>query len=458
MARPSGLDWQPLSLTGDPVPGDPQSIYQDAARILSVARQLEGQSARLRKIAASEENIGKTADTIRATAGELAGELAVVARRYTTTGNALNGWAPDLEEAQRLSVRALDAAEIPWKKLTMASCQIPGPGGVTGLAGKPPDTPALRQALAELEDAQALLNRAVNYRDTQGEYWSAQVTNACNDALKDSWWEGFTDWISDHAGLIADVCTALEVVATGLAVLALIFTGVGWIVLLGLAVTALALTGRTMLALTGKGSWLDVGIDLLALIGFGAGNFATRFLGKTVESMTTLAKGVEAERFAPILERFTANATGVLGKAGVAQVVDRLADLQLPASHALVSFLDRLLGPGDGESINLLRTAAKLAAKYGDDARIQAYAAQAKVLGKFLEFNFRGVNAAVLTGLTAGHIPGIDDVWDRLENVSTTGAVNLSTGQADALADASLVAAPPLGITLEGFRWAWSEF
>jgi hypothetical protein len=458
MARPSGSDWQPLSLTGDPVPGDPQGIYADAARILSIARQLEGQSTRLRTIATSQENIGQTADKIRATAGELAGELAVVARRYTTTGNALNGWAPDLEEAQLMSVRALDAAEAPWKRLTAAGCDPPGPGEVGGLAGIQPDTPALRQALAELAGAQGLLARAVNLRDTQGEYWSSQVTSACNDALKDTWWEGFTDWVSDHSGFITDVCIALEIIAAGLAILALIFTGAIWIVVLGLVVTELALTGRTMLALAGKGSWLDVGIDFAALISFGIGAVATRFLGMTVESMTALAKTIEAERFAPIIERFAASATDVIGEQQVSEVAERITDLQLPRMHALVSFLDRMFGPGDGDSVGLLRTALKLGAKYGDDQGILALASRAAGIGKFQAYSFRTVNALIGTGLTAGHIPGIDEVWDWLEQKTTTPAVNLSTSQADKLAYASLAVAPAMGVALEGFRWAWSEF
>jgi hypothetical protein len=458
MARPSGSDWQPLSLTGDPVPGDPQGIYADAARILSIARQLEGQSARLRTIATSQENIGQAADKIRATAGELAGELAVVARRYTTTGNALNGWAPDLEEAQLMSVRALDAAEVPWKRLTAAGCDPPGPGGVGGLAGIQPDTLALRQAMAQLTDAQTVLTRAVNFRDTQGEYWSSQVTSACNDALKDTWWEGFTDWVSDHSGFITDVCIALEIIAAGLAILALIFTGAILIVLLGLVVTELALTGRAMLALAGKGSWLDVGIDVVALLSFGAGSVLTRLLGTTVENMNAIAKGIEAERFAPIVERFVANATDVIGETGVAEVADRIIDLRLPVLHAPVSFLDRLLSTGDGESISMLRTAFKLAAKYGDDTGMLAYATRAQFLGRLIENDFRGSNALVITGLAAGHVPWVSEVWNRVEQDTTTPALNLSESQADALTGVALVTTPPWGFALEGFRLAWSAF
>ena len=59
-----------------------------------------------------------------------------------------------------------------------------------------------------------------------------------------------------HARLLSDICNALEWVATGLAIAALIFSGVGILVVLGIAATALALAGRTLLAATGDGSWL----------------------------------------------------------------------------------------------------------------------------------------------------------------------------------------------------------
>jgi hypothetical protein len=94
----------------------------------------------------------------------------------------------------------------------------------------------------------------VSFRDERASHYAGVISNAIDDGVADSWWDRFKQWVDKYAWLIKDVCTALEIAATALAILALIFTGVGWIVLLGIGLTALALIGRSMLAATGNGS------------------------------------------------------------------------------------------------------------------------------------------------------------------------------------------------------------
>ena len=127
MARPSGDAWLPLGLNTDPVPGVPQRISQEAAKLASIATTISDQITALQRIADSDQNIGQTADKIRSAASALAGDLKPVAARYTEVSSALNGWYPELEEAQRLSLRALDEAEAPYATLkNTAPPKVPG--------------------------------------------------------------------------------------------------------------------------------------------------------------------------------------------------------------------------------------------------------------------------------------------------------------------------------------------
>jgi len=120
MGRPPGYQWQPLGLDADPVPGDPQAIRAEAAHLKQVASTINGQIAAMRKIASDNTETGQHAEKIRSTALDLAGSLQKVATRYTAVSSALSGWVPELEQAQALSIRALNQAEAPHATLTQA--------------------------------------------------------------------------------------------------------------------------------------------------------------------------------------------------------------------------------------------------------------------------------------------------------------------------------------------------
>jgi hypothetical protein len=160
MGRPPGYQWQPLGLDADPVPGNPAAISQDAAHLASVARTIDGQIAALHKIASDGTEIGQHADKIRLTARTLAGSLQAVATRYALVSSALSGWVPDLEEAQSLSVQALNQAEGPYAALNRAFALPPG------ASLKPV------QMQLEIQDHQSAMRRA------QGELDAAQAGSA----------------------------------------------------------------------------------------------------------------------------------------------------------------------------------------------------------------------------------------------------------------------------------------
>jgi len=273
MGRPPGYQWQPLGLDEDPVPGDPQAISAEAAHLASVADTITGQIAAMRKIASDDTEVGQHAEKIRTAARSLAGSLQAVATRYAKVSSALSRWVPELEQAQSLSIRALNEAEAPYASYHTS----------------------MQRAQDQLDAAKALLTRATTLRDTQAAHYAAKINQASNDSLTDheSLWGDITHAIASCAWIIKDACMVLEVAAAVLAVIALFATGAGWLIA-AFALTALALAGRTVLAATGNGSWLDVAADIVALATLGISGGITGAAGLVGRAGSTLSDAVGA--------------------------------------------------------------------------------------------------------------------------------------------------------------------
>lgn len=358
MGRPAGYQWKPLGLDADPVPGNPARISEEAAHLAREAEVISQQVATLRQIAANGTEVGQHATVIRSKAGDLAGQLDILAVRYRKVSSILQGWIPDLEKAQAMSIQALDQAEGPYAKLNQ-TVALPSGSNLTAQQKRQVQDyhNAMSQAQSELNDALALLNHATTLRDNSGGHTASLINNACNDGMRDHhsfwgditgwmssawhWAEGAANWVADHwVSILKDLCTVLEAIATILAIIALFIPGLDIIVILGIAVTALALAGRFTLAATGHGSWMDVALDAFALLTFGAGKIVGTLMKGTFEATEGVAKTlVTAER--------DATALGKLGNA-----LHQGADLVTSngALKASVSLLDRvgLRGLGDG--------------------------------------------------------------------------------------------------------------
>jgi hypothetical protein len=296
MGRPSGYQWQPLGLDADPVPGDPQAISQEAQHLAAVANTIASQITALRKIANDDTETGLHAGKIRSSASSLAGSLQVVEARYRNVSLALNGWVPELEQAQAMSIRALNEAEAPYAKLSQ-SVILPSGSNLTAQQKQEiaDYRASMQQAQDQLDAAKALLNRATSLRDTQASYCAAKINRASDDSLTDSFWDEFKSWVSDISWAIKDVCTGLEILATAAAVIAFVLAqfipGVD-VIVDGIAFGAFFATlaagaGRFVLADTGNGSWWDFALDAFACLSFGT----SRFLGATAR---ILADGAEA--------------------------------------------------------------------------------------------------------------------------------------------------------------------
>src|SRR5579875_1031904 len=212
MGRPA--DWAPLGCGSDPVPGDPGAVSAEAAHLAGVARQVSGQVAALRRIAATADG-GSLRGVFAARAGvcaaDVAGQLAQVAGRYEKASAALAAWAPELAHAQALSLRALAMAEAPYRTLrTLSPPQVPAGGTLT--AGQEQDQQTFRRlagrAQSALDAARALLAQAVKDRDAAAARCAAAIRAASDDAIADYWVFGGAFPASRRAGVLLEEAAA----------------------------------------------------------------------------------------------------------------------------------------------------------------------------------------------------------------------------------------------------------
>lgn len=498
MTRPSGDAWLPLGLNADPVPGDTQRISQEATNLASTAKTLHDQINALRRIAHSNENVGQSADKIRSAASSLIGDLTTVATRYKTVSSALNGWYPELEEAQRLSLRALNEAEAPYAKLK--NTPVPKiPGVIQGWNGQwqlDPLTPvttaqktefdsyqhAISSAQQQIQDAQSLLHKATSLRDTQASHYASLINSASNDSLTDSWWDSFSHWVSEHADFLKEVGKILGYIAAGLAILCLLIPGVDLLMLAAMAVTAMMLAVHTMLAATGNGSWLDVGLDVLGLATLGMGLGAASEV-EAVESSAREAateaweSGAKSllEEFKPALRLFRGltdekGALTNMGQIGVKLTMQKIADLMLEkpdAAEEAMGFWEKAVGQfksnwntwgsldsgiaalthgGDPDIADSMDGLKALAKEYPQVTKVTEALAGSSRTVRWANAAFVGGNIGVL-GDFGLHLRYGDeyDKW-KVDNFS----YKLSTAEANVLADM------PGDVMFQGFRLASS--
>jgi hypothetical protein len=429
MGRPAGYQWQPLGWTEDPVPGEPARITEEAQHLASVAGQIADQVRALKQIAADGTEIGAHADTIRSNAGSLASELDKLVGRYQQVSSILTSWVTDLEQAQSMSIQALDQAEGPYKQLNQ-TVALPGGNNLTPQEQRGIDNyhQAMQQAQGQLDDAVALLNRAIALRDSSGASHANQINNACNDGMRDhhslwgsveSFFAGQFSFITKNwSQIVADICTVLEVLATIAAIAAFILAQFvpGLDVLADALVfgaflaTSAALTGRVLLAATGHGSWLDVIVDALAVAGFGIGRWAGDIgEGLLPEAENASKIALRSQYLTDLatdgklsgLIRSFASLQGIDAVDAINQLVER-APLMVD-SPELTGFPKFMMSLGGGLSSES-DTYAKLMAYADKFPQLSGYATRAKILA-----NVTGVfgGAGTLTGLGAIGLNGI---------------------------------------------------
>ncbi len=273
-------DWTALGLDADPVPGDPDVVSAESRRLGQTAQELRAQIALLKQISQDTTLKGQYAGTLRAHAQQLSTDLDKVATRYEDVAEATSEWSGNLADAQAQSLAALNTAQGPYEQLRKLQVPVQPAAGASTAAMQQyaTDKQAYQQAQssaqAAMSDAQVLLNRATGHRDTTGAAAAGKINGAAHDSLADSWWDQFKQEIGAIADNLKTIATIIGYVATVCAILAVILTGLPALVFLliagGLLLTELGI--HTILAATGNGSWVDVGLDVFALATLGYGS------------------------------------------------------------------------------------------------------------------------------------------------------------------------------------------
>lgn len=305
MSRPT--DWQPLC-DADPTPGDPQAVAAGGRQYSDAASEIATQVATLRRLAAgnAEAWIGRSGDAFRGQAGTAADELDKTQRRYTAVASALTQWAPILDAHQQSAQRLLDQAKDVQSRLTVAGQPMATPAHPTPDQQREIDQAQQAQqrqidALqGELDGLRSQLASLVDQHHADAHRVAQIIRDAIDhDGLKDSWWDDVCAFVGGIAGALEAIANALSWIATALVVVALFIPGVD-VLAAGLLLLGAAALIHGTLAATGHGSWLNVGLDVLALATFGAGNVLARGAEAGTELATenigrTVFQGAQAE-------------------------------------------------------------------------------------------------------------------------------------------------------------------
>ncbi|WP_166851393.1 hypothetical protein [Isoptericola sp. BMS4] len=235
-------------------------------------------------------------------ADEVLPRLAQIQDRYETAGSALATFAEVLDWAQSDVSSAIEVRESTSGTIATYDAQISETQH--SMQWAPADQiEEYRDELVRLENAvepmttsllqaQSSYDQALTAVHEAGDAAERRITEAVDaDGLSDSAWDSFKSWVTDNMGWIKVLKDALSIIATALGVLSIFFP----LLLPFAAAFALAtLVTSSTLAATGNGSWLDVGLDFVALATLGVGSV----LGSGVKIGVRALKATRASRLA----------------------------------------------------------------------------------------------------------------------------------------------------------------
>ncbi|MEU1302394.1 putative T7SS-secreted protein [Streptomyces shenzhenensis] len=378
MARPT--DWAPLAET-DPVPGDPEGIRREAEHMKKIAAKLRTQAKAMQAIAECDGLKGKYADELGEKTRGLGRRLDLAEDRYRKVKGHLNGWADDMEDAQKKADGALDDAKA-------AQRVIDGhpPHGAYGTSKKesgkdePDDSPAVRHAKEDLKAARRKLNSAVTTYGERADHYAGKIRSSIDDDMEDSWWNDLKAWVAD-ADWLDSVATWLSNATTLLTFAAIFFPALG--VVAGVC-TGIVFGIHLLMAATGNGSWFDVITDIAAFRMANSGIKAAKAIKGLQKEGRTIAKDL-AEQKAKRLARMN-RAAGGRGASGRLGRLRRTADNQRGRAEGVrardeampeVSRGDTYKVLGDKRMAEQVKDVQRMSGRYPDSRRLSDIAAEA---------------------------------------------------------------------------------
>jgi hypothetical protein len=302
----SGVDWQTARYDDKAfTPGDPYEVARLGKRISDTAKLIEEQAGKLNNLVDGNGWDSDAGRAFRDKTHDTVGLLTKTHQRYAAAASALGAavayepvadqaredWATALNHAQNLVRAALKKARDADADGSRYQKQIDQHPGTDAHPEKQKLKRQKDAADGELEAAKKDLRHALDYRDTQAGYAAKAIRDALDhDGLKDPkhhWWDGWKDWVATighWAGAIAGVLCLAALLLSWVPILGEVLGA------LALIASVVALVCDTISALDGKGTWLDVAIDVVGVLSFGAG----RILGTTAKEAAVAARGSSA--------------------------------------------------------------------------------------------------------------------------------------------------------------------
>ena len=317
------FDWDSATVNQF-VPGDPHSPASLGKQMHDAAENIRAQMDRLKKLSDTGEGWQSPAGKeFVKKVGDVSDLLEKVRGRFAEAGTALGTdikdmpptsdiawrsgteWASTLNLAQKKAGDAIRRGQAAYHDHKSAQRQIdqanatphpapgasPAPGGAVSTGPDPAQQRLESQksaAAADLTKAGNDLQAAIDLRNSEEKAVAGAIHHVTkHDGLTESFWDKVGDVVAD-IGHIAGVVAAI--LGAALFVLGM-FTGVSELLVTVLTVAAAiaavtALACDTASAMDGRGTWMDVGIDVLGVLSLGAG----KLLGAGVKAGATAAR------------------------------------------------------------------------------------------------------------------------------------------------------------------------
>lgn len=271
MYERTGYDWRSVGqlLNNDPIPGSPDELERIASGFRHQADNLGRAAGNLRLLQNRDDTCSEAVTKIMTKASDTAASLDAVKQRYETIGRALEGYAPELREAQRMSIEAVTKASEASRRKQAAAARVESARWRFVSFDEQVRNEAqedyyrskadYEHATGDVAGAQALLREAISKRDGAGNQAASQLKDDISSGeLNDTVW--------DHIQVIGDAVVEvgqflwdnLDIIASIVSVAAAFFPV--------LAPVALALRVLT---------YVKMGVELLggAIEGFKTGNW-----------------------------------------------------------------------------------------------------------------------------------------------------------------------------------------
>lgn len=234
MYERNGYDWKVLGTAwgGDPIPGSPDVLVECAASFSSSAGNLGRAVDNLTRLQSTDDTCSEAVAAIMAKAVATAGTLAQVRLRYDTISQALTSYAPELREAQRMSVQAVtqateavrrrNAAKARNDDARLRSLTVDQAARDAAMEDYYSSKADFEYADGDVQSAKALLSQAISKRNEAGT--SAKNTikgnidgSSLNDTVGDylsAAWEKISTFVTDMATWIWDHIDEISLVLT----------------------------------------------------------------------------------------------------------------------------------------------------------------------------------------------------------------------------------------------------